>query len=86
MFFGGGAQLKTAFALSLWLCVGSAFVTVPDFLQRVTPHNLQSETKSLTHFNVGAADCPVFEGLYEFCSRYTGASLEAVEKLNAGKV
>merc|ERR1719290_17932 len=56
-----------------------------DFLQRVTPHNLQSETKSLTHFNVGAADCPVFEGLYEFCSRYTGASLEAVEKLNAGQ-
>ena len=26
-----------------------------DFLQRVTPHNLQTETKSLTHFNVGAA-------------------------------
>jgi len=52
-----------------------------DFLGRVTPHNLQTETKSLTHFNVGAADCPVFEGLYEFCARYTGASLEAAEKL-----
>jgi len=30
---------------------------------------------------VGAADCPVFDGLYDFCARYTGASLEAAEKL-----
>lgn len=53
-----------------------------EFLQRVNPANIQSFNKSLTHFNVGAADCPVFDGLYEFCSRYTGASLEAAEKLN----
>jgi len=52
-----------------------------EFLQRVSPHNIQSFSKSLTHYNVGAADCPVFEGLYEFCARYTGASLEAAEKL-----
>lgn len=53
-----------------------------EFLQRVNPTNIQSFNKSLTHYNVGAADCPVFEGLYEFCARYTGASLEAAEKLN----
>jgi len=53
-----------------------------EFLQRVNPANIQSFNKSLTHYNVGAADCPVFDGLYEFCSRYTGASLEAAEKLN----
>jgi len=53
-----------------------------EFLQRVNPTNIQSFNKSLTHYNVGAADCPVFDGLYEFCSRYTGASLEAAEKLN----
>ena len=29
----------------------------------------------MTHFNVGD-DCPVFEGLYKFCARYTGASME----------
>jgi len=52
-----------------------------EFLQRVSPHNIQSFSKSLTHYNVGAADCPVFDGLYEFCARYTGASLEAAEKL-----
>lgn len=54
-----------------------------DFLRSVTPHNIQQFTKSLTHFNVGQ-DCPVFDGLYEFCARYTGASLQAAGKLNAG--
>jgi len=54
-----------------------------EFLQRVNPANIQSFNKSLTHYNVGAADCPVFDGLYEFCTRYTGASLEAAEKLNS---
>merc|ERR1719187_2146195 len=51
------------------------------FLERVTPQNIQSFTKSLTHFNVGD-DCPVFDGLYDFCARYTGASLQAATKLN----
>lgn len=46
-----------------------------EFLQRVTPQNIQGYTKYLSHFNVGD-DCPVFEGLFDFCSMYTGASLE----------
>lgn len=46
-----------------------------EFLQRVTPQNLQGYTKYLSNFNVGD-DCPVFEGLFDFCSMYTGASLE----------
>eukprot|EP00095_Tigriopus_kingsejongensis_P007050 snap_masked-scaffold146_size311726-processed-gene-1.15 protein:Tk07050 transcript:snap_masked-scaffold146_size311726-processed-gene-1.15-mRNA-1 annotation:"histone deacetylase hdac3 protein" len=52
-----------------------------EFLQRVTPQNIQGFTKSLSHFNVGD-DCPVFDGLYEFCARYTGASMEGAAKLN----
>ena len=52
-----------------------------EFLQRVTPQNIQGFTKSLTHFNVGD-DCPVFDGLYDFCARYTGASMEGAAKLN----
>lgn len=52
-----------------------------EFLQRVTPQNIQGFTKSLSHFNVGD-DCPVFDGLYEFCARYTGASLEGAAMLN----
>ncbi|OBS65395.1 hypothetical protein A6R68_06058 [Neotoma lepida] len=52
-----------------------------DFLQRVSPTNMQGFTKSLNAFNVGD-DCPVFPGLFEFCSRYTGASLQGATQLN----
>ncbi|NWT60788.1 HDAC3 deacetylase, partial [Erythrocercus mccallii] len=52
-----------------------------DFLQRVSPNNMQGFTKSLNAFNVGD-DCPVFPGLFEFCSRYTGASLQGATQLN----
>jgi len=52
-----------------------------EFLQRVTPQNIQGFTKSLSNFNVGD-DCPVFDGLYEFCARYTGASMEGAAMLN----
>ncbi|KAK2158305.1 hypothetical protein LSH36_173g05060 [Paralvinella palmiformis] len=52
-----------------------------DFLQRVTPQNIQNYTKLLSLFNVGD-DCPVFDGLFDFCSMYTGASLESAVKLN----
>ncbi len=46
---------------------------------------LQGFTKSLNHFNVGD-DCPVFDGLYEFCARYTGASLDCASMLNNDQV
>jgi len=53
-----------------------------DFLQKVTPHNVHLfSEQSLGHFNVGE-DCPVFDGLYDFCSMYTGASLEGATRLN----
>jgi histone deacetylase 1/2 len=36
-------------------------------------------------FNVGEyTDCPVFDGLYEFCQLYTGCSLDGAVKLNQG--
>lgn len=54
---------------------------VSDFLQKVTPQNLQAFTKHLSHYNVGD-DCPVFHGLFDFCAMYTGASLEGAMKLN----
>jgi len=52
-----------------------------EFLERVTPQNLPQYSKYLSSFNVGD-DCPVFEGLFDFCSMYTGASLEGAIKLN----
>jgi len=51
------------------------------FLQRVTTKNGSDIAASLTKFSVGE-DCPVFPGLYDFCSMYTGASLEGSIKLN----
>ena len=54
-----------------------------EFLRRVTPQSVQGSPKSSKSFNVGD-DCPVFDGLYDFCSRYTGASLEGAAKLNSG--
>lgn len=53
-----------------------------DFLQRVNPQNLQDyATKFLGQCNVGD-DCPLFDGLFDFCSMYTGASLQGATKLN----
>ncbi|XP_063628529.1 histone deacetylase 3 [Cydia splendana] len=52
-----------------------------EFLSNVTPQNIQSYSKDLLHYNVGD-DCPVFDGLFDFCSMYTGASLEGAMKLN----
>lgn len=40
-----------------------------DFLQRVSPDNQKTLMDSLSRFNVGD-DCPVFDGLFDFCSLY----------------
>lgn len=52
-----------------------------DFLQKVSPANQKQFSDSLSRYNVGD-DCPVFDGLYDFCSIYTGASLQGAVKLN----
>ncbi|XP_074610746.1 histone deacetylase 3-like [Acropora palmata] len=55
-----------------------------DFLRRVTPqYTLGGQNKAANNFNVGE-DCPVFSGLFDFCSIYTGASLEGAVRLNQG--
>ncbi|KAJ3019053.1 Histone deacetylase 1 [Thoreauomyces humboldtii] len=54
-----------------------------EFLQRVTPENIDEMTKYQQKFNVGE-DCPVFEGLYDFSSLSAGGTLSAARKLNRG--
>lgn len=54
------------------------------FLQKVSPLNAPNFNKHLNRFNVGN-DCPIFDGMFEFCARYTGASLEAARRLGAGE-
>jgi len=54
------------------------------FLERVTPDTAQMiEDRVMRRFNLGE-DCPIFEGVFDFCSLYTGASLEGALKLNHG--
>jgi len=54
-----------------------------DFMRRVTPDNQQDFAKQLQRFTVGD-DCPVFDGLYDYCRVYTGGSIDGAMKLNHG--
>lgn len=54
-----------------------------EFLKRVTPDNVAKFSQQLKQFNIGD-DCPVFEGVYDYSALYTGASLDATQKLISG--
>lgn len=51
------------------------------FLRSIRPDNVQEYNKQMQRFNVGE-DCPVFDGLYEFCQLSTGGSVAGAVKLN----
>jgi histone deacetylase 1/2 len=53
-----------------------------DFMRRVTPDTQQDFAKQLQRFN--GEDCPVFDGLYDYCRIYTGGSIDGAMKLNHG--
>ena len=55
-----------------------------DFLRKVTPDNMESYVKEQSKFNVGD-DCPVFDGLFEFCGISGGGSMEGAARLNRKK-
>ncbi|KAL3655404.1 Histone deacetylase 6 [Castilleja foliolosa] len=54
-----------------------------DFLSSVSPNTLHDHThaRQLKRFNV-AEDCPVFDGLFNFCQASSGGSIGAAVKLN----
>jgi len=52
-----------------------------DFLKRITPDNMHEYSRQLQRFNVGE-DCPVFDGLFEFCQISAGGSVGGAVKLN----
>lgn len=55
------------------------------FLQKVSPENIKTFSSEMQQFNVGEyTDCPVFDGLFDFCQIYTGASIDGAVKLNHG--
>lgn len=55
-----------------------------DFLAKVTPDNMEQYQKEQQKYNVGD-DCPVFDGLFEFCGISAGGSMEGAARLNRGK-
>ncbi|PIA51738.1 hypothetical protein AQUCO_01100542v1 [Aquilegia coerulea] len=54
-----------------------------DFLSSVSPESLQdhNHSRNLKRFNVGE-DCPVFDGIFDFCQASAGGSIGAAVKLN----
>jgi histone deacetylase 1/2 len=56
-----------------------------NFLKKITPDNMKQYNLDMQKFNVGEyTDCPVFDQMYDFCSTYTGCSVDAARKLNHG--
>lgn len=51
------------------------------FLRSIRPDNMNEYSKQMQRFNVGE-DCPVFDGLYEFCQLSAGGSVASAVKLN----
>jgi len=51
------------------------------FLQQIRPGNTTDFNKEMQRFNVGE-DCPVFDGLFEFCRISSGGSVAGAVKLN----
>jgi len=51
------------------------------FLKSIKPDNMNDYTKQMQRFNVGE-DCPVFDGLYEFCQVSSGGSIAGAVKIN----
>jgi len=52
-----------------------------NFMKTVNVDTFHENTSLLQQFNMGD-DCPIFEGLFDYCSTYTGASLNAAHRLN----
>ncbi|KAF7573137.1 AcuC, Deacetylase [Pyrenophora tritici-repentis] len=55
-----------------------------EFLHKVTPDNMEQFTREQSKYNVGD-DCPVFDGLFEFCGISAGGTMEGAARLNRGK-
>ncbi|KAG2487168.1 hypothetical protein HYH03_014150 [Edaphochlamys debaryana] len=58
-----------------------------NFLRGVTPNTVDENMTQLRRFNMGIAgeaDCPVFDGMYEYCQTYAGGSVDGAAQLASG--
>ncbi|CAJ0585830.1 unnamed protein product, partial [Mesorhabditis spiculigera] len=51
------------------------------FLHGISPNVAREFEADFPKFNIGE-DCPIFDGIYDFCSLYTGGSLDGAMRLN----
>lgn len=59
-----------------------------DFLASVSPDNQEEFSMQMRRFNLGAvgeADCPVFDGMFEYFQIYTGGSVGGASLINEGE-
>ena len=52
-----------------------------NHFRHIRPDNMNDYQKQMQRFNVGE-DCPVFDGLFEFCQISAGGSIAGAVKLN----
>lgn len=55
-----------------------------EFLQSIRKENAERREKELSKYNM-IEDCPVFEGLYEYCQTTAGGSIQGAVHLNEGE-
>ncbi|KAF4310131.1 Histone deacetylase superfamily [Botryosphaeria dothidea] len=55
-----------------------------EFLQRITPDAIGSCQQEALKYDI-SGDCPVFDGLFEYCSISAGGSMEGAARLNRGR-
>lgn len=55
-----------------------------EFLSRVSPDTVENYIREQAKFNV-ADDCPIFDGLFEYCSISAGGSMEGAARLSRDK-
>lgn len=52
-----------------------------DFLTRINPDDMKTMTEQMLYFNIGE-DCPIIDGLSDFCKIYTTGSILGAHYLN----
>ena len=56
------------------------FIRCPDLSSCLLRH--PGGTFQLPHDHILGADCPVFDGLYEYCQTYTGGATSGAARIN----
>ena len=71
-----------------WTAMGDLGLVRADyieFLRAVTPNNAEDNMNQLRRFNmgqIGDVDCPVFDGLYDYCAVRGFASSAVIQSCN----